>query len=129
VGCTAHCAALATKDFCKFLKTTGRYTSSWGVEWLDATNRDTNTAANYLNDSGSAKAIVHQHQHEIYGGKKAIAVSVPNRFGTNQFVMEGLDRCWIGHKCVGGAARARRRRLCQGQHWGDLGCASSKRKI
>jgi hypothetical protein len=92
VGCTGHCAALAMKDFCKFLKTSGRYSSSWGVEWLDATNRDANTAANYLNDSGCAKAIVHQHQLEIYGAKKAIVVSVPTRFGTNQFVMQGLER-------------------------------------
>jgi hypothetical protein len=91
VGCTGHCAALAMKDFCKFFKTSGRYSSSWGVEWLDTTNRDANTAANYLNDSGCAKAIVHRHQQEIYGAKKAIAVSVPTRFGTNQFVMQGLE--------------------------------------
>jgi hypothetical protein len=35
---------------------------------------------------------VYQHQQEIYGAKKAIAVSVPNRLGTNQFVMTDLQR-------------------------------------
>jgi hypothetical protein len=92
VGCAGHCAALSMNDFCTFYKTSVRYSSSWGVEWLDTTNKQAHMAANYLNNSGCAKAIVHQHQLKIYGAKKAIVVSVPTQFGTNQFVMTGLGR-------------------------------------
>jgi hypothetical protein len=35
---------------------------------------------------------VYQHQQEIFGAKKAIAVSVPTALGTNQFVRTGLQR-------------------------------------
>jgi hypothetical protein len=92
VGCTAHGVALAMKDFCSFTKTAGRFSSAWGIEWLKQTNSDANTAANYLNDSSSAKALLHNHQKQVYGTRQAIAVSVPTRFGTNQFVMKGLER-------------------------------------
>jgi hypothetical protein len=69
-------------------KISGSFSSSCGVDSLDAPNKDANTIANYLNDSGCSKAIVHQHQQEIYGAKQAIAVSVPTRFRTNQVVMK-----------------------------------------
>jgi hypothetical protein len=92
VGCTAHGVALAMKDFCNFSKTSGRFSTAWGIEWLKRINDEANTAANYLGDSSSAKAILHSHQKEIYGTKKALAVSVPTRFGTNHFVMKGLER-------------------------------------
>jgi hypothetical protein len=91
VGCIAHGTASAIKDFCDFHKTKGRNSLTWGVEWLHDVHRQANIIANFVNDSGPAKNIVQSHQVTIYGKKRQIATSVPTRFGSNVFVMLGID--------------------------------------
>lgn len=92
LGCIAHGSALAMKDLCKHGRTKGRYSTEWGVEWLAQLNDDANTVANYINDSSPAKSLLRTYQAEIFGGTRQIPVSVPTRFATNLFVMEGVSR-------------------------------------
>jgi hypothetical protein len=62
-GCIAHGLVLAMKDFCRCLKTHGCNIKTWGVQWIATVNDATNTMANYLNDSGPAKAMLHHYQN------------------------------------------------------------------
>jgi hypothetical protein len=91
-GCAAHCGHLGMKDFSKYEKTLGRFSTSWGCEWLRDVVTASNTIANYIQDSGSAKHVLHLHQREIYGSTKCLPVNVPTCFGTSFFVMEGVHR-------------------------------------
>jgi hypothetical protein len=91
-GCAAHSGHLGMKDFSKYEKTPGRFSTSWGCEWLRDVVTASNTIANYIQDSGSAKHVLHLHQHEIYGATRCLPVNVPTRFGTSFFVMEGVHR-------------------------------------
>jgi hypothetical protein len=107
-GCIAHGLALAMKDFCKVTRTGGRYSRQYGCDWISAVSAGANTIANYVNDSGNAKALLHKHQLDLWGRHKKIPVSVPTRFATQQFVMKGVldskaalvhaasDRLWRG---------------------------------
>jgi hypothetical protein len=92
VGCIAHGTALAMKDFCKFSRYQGRHSTEWGVRWLTSINNDANMLANFVNDSSAAKALLRCLQKEVYGAPRAITVSVPTRFATNYFVMQGIQR-------------------------------------
>jgi hypothetical protein len=58
------------------------------------------TMASYLNGSGTATALLHHYQMEVYGKfilsigsikKLSIDVSVPARFATNLFVMRSIQ--------------------------------------
>jgi hypothetical protein len=91
-GCIAHGLALAMKDFCRCFKTRGCNSKTWGAQWIATVNDATNSMANYLNDSGAAKALLHHYQIEVYGKKLSIDVSVPTRFATNLFVMRSIQR-------------------------------------
>jgi hypothetical protein len=91
-GCIAHGLALAMKDMCRVQRTSGRYSTTWGCEWLAQVNDSANTVANYINDAGNAKSILHDHQKSLWGGVRSIDVSVPTRFATNLFVMKAVAR-------------------------------------
>ena len=126
-GCIAHGVALSMKDFCTETKTAGRYSQRWGCPWISAATNSANTIANYIQDAGNAKAVLHTHQHELWGRAKKIDVNVPTRFATNLFVMSSVlaskaplilaasDRTWetLGGKsaqvCICTAAIAQRR--------------------
>jgi hypothetical protein len=98
VGCIAHGTALAMKDLCKAQRTAGRYSSQWGNKVLTETLEQANTIANYLQDSSSAKALLHRHQVEIYGRRRAIEVNVPTRFATHFFVMRSINNSAAARK-------------------------------
>lgn len=113
--CVAHGGALAIKDFCKTVKTAGRYSKTYGCQWIKDANEKANTIANYVQDSGIAKVIVHRHQQEIYGTKKAIEVSAPTRFGSHVFVQKGVQR-----------SSAALKQAASDPAWGDLGGKSAQ---
>jgi hypothetical protein len=87
VGCIAHGLSLAITDFAGQMKSTkGRGSQTFGCQWLADTNHAANANANYVQDSGSARALLHKQQQEIYGARRSIDVSIPTRFVTNLFV-------------------------------------------
>ena len=90
--CIAHGGALAIKDFCNIIKTAGHYSKTYGCAWIKGVNDKANKIANYIQDSGAAKVIVHKHQQVIYGAKRAIDVSAPARFGSQVCVQKGVQR-------------------------------------
>jgi hypothetical protein len=91
-GCIAHGLALAMKDLCRCFKTRVCNSKTWGAQWIATVNDATNFMANYLNNSGAAKALLDHYQIEVYGKKLSIDVSVPTRFATNLFVMRSIQR-------------------------------------
>jgi hypothetical protein len=113
--CVAHGGALAIKDFCKVVKTTGRYSKTYGCVWIKDVNERANTIANYVQDSGNAKVIVQKHQKDIYGAKKAIDVSAPTRFASHVFVQKGVQR-----------SSAALKQAASDVKWADLGGNSMK---
>jgi hypothetical protein len=66
-GCFAHGLALAMKGFCRCFKTRGCNSKTWGAQWIATVKDATNSIANYLNDMGAAKALLHRYQREVYG--------------------------------------------------------------
>jgi hypothetical protein len=91
VGCIAHGTALAMKDLCKVQRTTGRYSSVWGNKILAETVEQANTVANFIQDSSSAKTLLHRHQVAIYGRRRDIEINVPTRFATHFHVMKSIN--------------------------------------
>lgn len=116
--CVAHGGALAIKDFCKVTKGAGRYGKTFGCKWISEVNDQANTVANYVQDSGNAKAIVHKHQLAIYGAKRAIDVNAPTRFATNVFVQKGVDR-----------SSAALKQACTDSAWAKLGGKSAQVRL
>jgi hypothetical protein len=49
-----------------------------------------NVVANFFQDSSRARNVLHQHQKELYGRIKAMAVNAPTRFATTSFVMRDV---------------------------------------
>jgi hypothetical protein len=115
VGCIAHGTALAMKDFCKFSRSQGRHSTEWGVRWVTSINNNTNMLENSVNGSSAAKALLRCLQKEVYGAPRAIAVSVPTRFATNYFVMQGIQR-----------NKAALLQACSDDAWTDLGGKSKE---
>jgi hypothetical protein len=68
----------------------GAVEKRFGLKWADHTLKNANTIANFLNDSGPAKFIVHRLQDEIYHCRKQIVVNVPTRFATNFLVLQSV---------------------------------------
>jgi hAT family C-terminal dimerisation region len=68
----------------------GALNRQWGLEWAADTLRLCNKIANFLNDSGPAKAAVQSAQVALYGKKQQITVNVPTRFASNFFVVESI---------------------------------------
>ena len=58
-GCISHGLSLSMKDFCTSTVTAGRYPFRYGCEWLAEVAAFANTIANYIQDSGNGKAILH----------------------------------------------------------------------
>jgi hypothetical protein len=90
LGCVAHGTHSAMKDFAEQKKTRGRYAAEFGVKWLEDTVKQCCSIANYIQDSGPAKALLHTHQTDIHGKTRAVPVNVPTRFATSFFVMQGI---------------------------------------
>jgi hypothetical protein len=90
LGCVAHGTHSAMKDFAEHKKTRGRYASEFGVPWIQDVVKNSCSIANYIQDSGPAKALLHSHQTSIYGEKRAVPINVPTRFATSFFVMNGI---------------------------------------
>jgi hypothetical protein len=90
LGCVAHGTHSAMKDFAEHKKTRGRYASEFGVQWIQDVVKDCCSIANYIQDSGPAKTLLHSHQTSIYGVKRAVPINVPTRFATSFFVMNGI---------------------------------------
>jgi hypothetical protein len=91
VGCMAHATSLAIKDFCRVIKTPGRFSVTYGIAWMQTVATSNNTIANYVQDSGSAKVIIQRHQVAIYGHRAAIEVNAPTRFASIVFVMRSIQ--------------------------------------
>jgi hypothetical protein len=68
VGCMAHATSLAIKDFCRLIKTPGRFSVTYGIAWMQTVATSSNTIANFVQDSGSAIAII---QPEMPGDEPA----------------------------------------------------------
>jgi hypothetical protein len=113
--CAAHGCALAIKDFCKVVKTTGRNSMTYGCAWIKDVHERTNTIANYVQGSDNAKVIVQKHQKNIYGAKKAIDVSAPTRFAPHVVVQKGVQR-----------SSAALKQAASDPEWADLGGNSTK---
>ena len=59
-GCFVHGLSLCMKDFCKHRNATGpnAHARTYGLKWAEQVVKDSNTVANYLQDSGVARKIV-----------------------------------------------------------------------
>jgi hypothetical protein len=128
-GCAAHGVSLAMKDFCSLTKTGGRFSKTFGCDWMQEVTSNANTIANHVNDSGNAKGFVHKHMKELSGKPKTIAVNVPTRFATNLFVMKSVlaAKAALVHAAsdlewqkLGGKAEEVQGIICDSECWANL---------
>ena len=79
LGCFAHGLALLIKDLAGLSKKQ----HAPAVASMLAT---TNTMANVINDCEGIRTVLHKFQMDVLGGRLAVEVSVPTRFGSQYFV-------------------------------------------
>jgi hypothetical protein len=66
--------------------------NTWGLQWADTVVMLCNKISNCIQDSTTAKGMVHEAQEAIYGKRRAIEVHAPTRWASNFKVVKSVWR-------------------------------------
>jgi hypothetical protein len=91
-GCLAHGLHASMKDIATYKKGTGQQArdNTFGLEWADKVVMLCHKLANYIQDSGPAKAMVNKAQELEYGARRSIDVPAPTRWCSNFMVAKSV---------------------------------------